>query len=197
MIKLIKADINQRIRDKNRKNRFKLLRRAVAKTINSRFKSIDSRSCKIPNSHFVNDRNCKMSHAQDSDTDSLQSSAIADLDGHIAIAQAQIAHLKKAGGIRFVGDRTEVYRPNKTARQEIKTLTERLNLMNEAPPQDPADNNSSTDLLQSQIGPVQGDQYHHTTRRQPNRDGSRRASQDADRRADQYITGQMNRRDRS
>ena len=54
-----------------------------------------------------------------------QSTVIADLDAHISTTQAQMAHLKKAGGIRFIGDRAEVYRPNKAARKEIRELTDR------------------------------------------------------------------------
>ncbi len=73
-----------------------------------------------------------MSHHGDSDTDSMHSSAVADLDAHIAITQAQIGHLKKAGRIQFIRSRAEAYRPNKSARKEIKDVTERLQLMYEA-----------------------------------------------------------------
>ena len=67
-----------------------------------------------------------------SDTESLQSNVISDLDANISITQARIDHLKKAGGLRFVGSRAEVYRPNKEARQELRELTDRLELLYEA-----------------------------------------------------------------
>ncbi len=72
-----------------------------------------------------------MSQAGGSETDSHQSTVIADLDAHISITQAQIAHSKKAGETPFIGDRAEVYRANKAARKEIRELTDRLSLLYE------------------------------------------------------------------
>ncbi len=73
-----------------------------------------------------------MQSAPSSDTESQQSCVVQDLDAHISITQAKIDHLKKAGGIRFVGNRAEVYRPNREARSELQVLSERLELLYEA-----------------------------------------------------------------
>ncbi len=100
----------------------KNIREAVVKLIDLYSNSVDHISLKSKS---------ETQYAGDSETDSHQSTVIADLDSHISITQAQIAHLKKAGGIRFIVERAEVYRPNKAARKKNRKLTDRLTLLQE------------------------------------------------------------------
>ena len=129
-VKMIRKAINQPIRKSQRRRRFLRIKDLIHSHLLPSFKS-DSNLQLSPNSHNIttmqSDKNSSSSRQPiDSEVESHQSRVIQDLDAHIPITQAQIAHLKKAGGIRFVGDRAEVYRPNKSARAEIRDLQDRL-----------------------------------------------------------------------
>ncbi len=136
----VKSAINRPIRSENDKRKLLQTRNSIQNTIDLS-RSQSSASASKLNSQFHKRQNLSLKNfnsvttkhyrKMNSHTESLQSNVITDLDAHISITQARIDHLKKAGGLQFVGTRAEVYRPNKEARQELRELTDRLELLYE------------------------------------------------------------------
>ncbi len=120
-VKLIKSAINRPIRSEHEKRELKRIRKSIRNTIQL---SRSPFTCKLieSSSKPSNLLNFKMQTAYSSDTESQQSNVINDLDALISITQAKIDDLKKAVGICSIGNRAEVYRPNKETRSELKVL---------------------------------------------------------------------------
>ncbi len=123
-VKIVRNAINKPFRDQHLRRRLKLIKQSlVSKSIPCASNAFHlNKQSKMQSDNFTSTSRQNI----DFEIDSHQFTVINDLDAHISITQAQIAHLKQAGGIRFFGDRAEVYRPNKTARAEIRELQEGL-----------------------------------------------------------------------
>ena len=95
MVKLIETPINESVRDESRKRRLKQIRKAAVKLIDLKSNSVAFTTSKSP-FHSTTLR-CPTQEIQKPTT--TKTTVIADLDAHTPVTQAQIAHLKRAGGI--------------------------------------------------------------------------------------------------